>query len=122
MGNCQGAAEEHWLKRNFSGKPGKKMEGKQTKHHANPVYVIRMHDMEVIRQLTVRGVRQRAPLKAGEWFATETPDGYTVRCGDQVLFTVNSGRPRMFRSLDALKQALSQEMGVIEFKVEAMKK
>lgn len=77
--------------------------------------------MEMMKQITVRGIRQRSADFAGEWIASEVESGYTLRCGEVVLFTVNSGKPRVFRSLDAVKQTLQQEMGITEFKVETLK-
>lgn len=79
--------------------------------------------METIRQLTVREIRKRADELVDEWTAVETDgkDGYTLRCGDIEVCTVNARKPRVFRSLDAVKQALKEEMGITEFKVEAVK-
>lgn len=76
-----------------------------------------------MRQMTVRGVRKQAEGMAGEWVAVEAADqsGYTLRCGDVELCTVNSKRPRVFRSLDTAKQALRDEMGITRFAVEAVK-
>lgn len=78
--------------------------------------------METAKAITVRGLRQKGPLLDAEWIANEVENGYTVRCGDAVLFTVNGGKPRVFRSLDTLKHTLTQEMGITEFKVGALKK
>lgn len=79
--------------------------------------------MEMIRQMTVRGIRKHADNVAGEWTAVETGDKgcYTLRCGDIELCTVNARKPRIFRSLDAVKQALIDEMGITRFTVEAVK-
>ena len=69
--------------------------------------------------MTVREFRKHATGIAGEWIVTE--DGasgtYKVRCGDVELCTVNGRKPRRFRSLDALHQALKEEIGITEFRV-----
>jgi len=44
-----------------------------------------------------------------------------VRCGDIELCTVNGRKPRRFRSLDVLRQALEEEIGVTEFRVVVVK-
>lgn len=77
--------------------------------------------MESMRQATARGVRKSEPLRLGEWVAHEVPGGYTAHCGDVVLHTVNTPKPRVFKTLDAVKRALAREMGVTEFKVETLK-
>jgi len=76
----------------------------------------------MIRQMTVRAVRKHADQLAGDWTAVETEEGgsYTLRCGDIEVCTINTRKPRVFRSLDAVKQALKEEMGITEFKVEAL--
>lgn len=77
--------------------------------------------MEVMRQITSRVVRQREPLRSSEWVACEIEGGYTLRSGDALLYTINESKPRVFKTLDALKKALKRELGVTEFKVEALK-
>lgn len=78
--------------------------------------------METIRPMTVREVRKHADQLAGDWTAVETDEvgRYTLRHGDIEVCTVNARKPRVFRSLDAVKQALKEEMGITEFKVEAL--
>jgi hypothetical protein len=78
--------------------------------------------METLKPITTRHLRQLEPAAMGEWIVQEVEDGgYTVRCGESVLYTINSAKPRVFRSLDAVKQALKLEIGITEFKVEALK-
>jgi hypothetical protein len=77
--------------------------------------------MYTMKHITVRALRQKHLALAGDWVAFEVEKGYTVRCGDSVLYTINGGKPRVFRSLDSVKQTLAQEIGITEFKVEAMK-
>jgi hypothetical protein len=75
--------------------------------------------MNIARQITVRADRQKPPMD--EWTVCEVDGGYTVRCGDAVLCTVNGRTPRRFRSLDTVLHALKEELGVTRFQVEAMK-
>ena len=78
--------------------------------------------MELILQMTSRGMRQAGDLRSKEWIVREVDGGgYTVQCGDKVLHTVNTQKLRVFRSLDAVQRALKREMAVTEFKVEAKK-
>lgn len=81
-----------------------------------------MFVMETVKAITVRGFRQKGPLFDSEWTANEVENGYTVSCGDAVLCTINGGKPRVFKSLDSVKQTLTQEIGITEFKVGTMKK
>ena len=76
-------------------------------------------DMTVLQQMTVREFRKLATDMAGEWVAAQDAASgtYTVRCGDIELCTVNGRKPRTFRSLDALRQALEEEIGITEFRV-----
>lgn len=69
-------------------------------------------------KLTVETVRARPP--AGQWIVAEVDDGYIVRCGEAVLYSVNSGRPRKFRSLDTVVKKLREEIGITEFEVVVM--
>lgn len=71
--------------------------------------------------MTVREFRKHATGIAGEWIAAEdvASGTYTVRCGDVELCTVNGRKPRRFRSLDGLRQALRSEIGITEFRVVA---
>ncbi|GIZ54075.1 hypothetical protein [Noviherbaspirillum aridicola] len=50
--------------------------------------------------------------------AVEIEDGYEVRFGEAPLCAVNTGKPRIFRSLDTVLRSL-KEMGVTEFEVVA---
>ena len=76
--------------------------------------------MNTARHITVRGLRLNPELP-GFWVATETDSGgYTVRCGEFTLNTVNGKKARVFKSLDSLKQVLQKEVGVTEFKVESL--
>lgn len=73
--------------------------------------------------MTVREFRKHATGMAGEWIAAEDAASgtYTVRCGDVELCTVNDRKPRKFRSLDVLRRALKEEIGVTEFRVQVGK-
>jgi hypothetical protein len=75
--------------------------------------------MTTAQQMTVRDFRKHATGMAGEWIAAQDAASgtYTVRCGDVELCTVNGRKPRRFRSLDVLRQALEEEIGVTEFRV-----
>ena len=74
--------------------------------------------MTTAQQMTVREFRKLGTGMPGEWIAAEDANGtYTVRCGDIELCTVNGRTPRKFRSLDAVRQALKEEIGVTEFRV-----
>jgi hypothetical protein len=68
--------------------------------------------------MTVRDVRKEASSLGGGWTAVELCEGYALRCGDIELCTVNGREPRVFRTLDALKRTLKEEIGITEFKVE----
>jgi hypothetical protein len=82
--------------------------------------VIAMDCMKIEKNITIRGLRQ-SPNLPGFWVATETDrGGYTVRCGDVTLNTVNGNKARIFKSLDSLKAVLQQEIGITEFKVESL--
>jgi hypothetical protein len=79
--------------------------------------------MEHVQQVTTRGVRQVEALRSSEWIVREVDGGgYTVQCGEKVLHTVNAQKLRVFRSLDAVQRALKRELGVMQFKVETLKK
>lgn len=75
--------------------------------------------MTTAQYMTVRDFRKGTASFAGEWIAAldEATGVYTVRCGEVVLCTVNSGKPRRFRSLETVRQALREEMGITEFRV-----
>lgn len=74
--------------------------------------------MNTVQQMTVREIRKHGADRFGEWIAEHDAEGsYRVRCGDVELCTVNGRKPRKFRSLDVLRQALKEEIGVTEFRV-----
>lgn len=75
--------------------------------------------MTTAQQMTVREFRKLGTGMPGEWTAAEDAGSgtYTVRCGAVELCTVNGRTPRKFRSLDAVRQALKEEIGVTEFRV-----
>lgn len=76
--------------------------------------------MTTAQQMTVREIRKLGTGMPGEWIAAQDASGtYTVHCGDIELCTVNGRKPRKFRSLDVLRQALREEIGVTEFRVKA---
>jgi hypothetical protein len=71
--------------------------------------------MRPARNITVETVRVRPP--EGDWILSEVERGYTARCGDAVLYTVNSRKPRVFRTLDTAVRKLRDEIGVTKFEV-----
>ena len=81
-----------------------------------------MRSMTNAQHMSVREFRKHATGMAGEWIAAEDAASgtYRVLCGDVELCTVNSRKPRRFHSLDALRQALREEIGVTEFRVMLM--
>lgn len=93
--------------------------------HRLPLTVCCLRDyngvMEALQHMTVRDIRKKAPGRARMWVAVESGTGgaYTVRRGDVELCTINGRKSRVFRSLDAVKQALKEELGITEFKVKA---
>lgn len=87
--------------------------------HATPCLVITIESMTTAQQMTVREFRKLGTGMPGEWIAAENAASgtYTVRCGDVELCTINGRTRRKFRSLDAVRQALREEIGVTEFRV-----
>lgn len=78
--------------------------------------------MKAIKELTVKRLRHLGPeTLPGPWVVRETDDGFDVRCGELVLHTINSRRPRIFKNLDTAFRSLRDELGVEEFKVETRK-
>jgi len=78
--------------------------------------------MTTVQQMTVREIRKLGTGMPSEWVAAPDASGaYTVRCGDIELCTVNGKKPRKFRSLDAVRQALKEEIGITEFRVQEEK-
>lgn len=74
--------------------------------------------MSNLRLMSVREIRQSAIGADGGWIAVEVDGGrWALRCGDVEVCTVNERKPRRFRSLDAIKQALKEEIGATEFRV-----
>jgi hypothetical protein len=74
--------------------------------------------MSNLRLMSVREIRQAAIGTEGGWIAVEVGEGsWALRCGDVEVCTVNNRTPRRFRSLDAIKQALKEEIGATEFLV-----
>jgi hypothetical protein len=72
-------------------------------------------------QCNVKQIRANGDPRAASWTAVGVDGGYLVKCGDAVLATVNGRKPRVFRRLDSVVSALKDELGVTEFKVEALK-
>jgi hypothetical protein len=77
--------------------------------------------MTSLAQRNVKQIRAKGDPRVGSWTAMKVDGGYLVKCGDTVLATVNGRKPRVFRKLDSVVSALQDELGVTEFKVEAMK-
>ena len=69
--------------------------------------------------LNVLNARNHSP--AGEWIAVETDEGFIVKCGDDILHSVHSAKPRLFKSLDTVHRKMREELGITEFKVVALK-
>lgn len=79
----------------------------------------RINKMKAFKHVTVQKVRRLGPdAFEGEWVVTEMEDGYRVRCGEIVLHSVNSHKPRVFKSLDTAIRNLRDELGVKEFRVQ----
>ncbi|MBK4739200.1 hypothetical protein [Noviherbaspirillum pedocola] len=76
--------------------------------------------MQALKQLTIKKIRELPPeMAGGPWTVVEVERGFNARCGDYVLYSVNSHKPRLFRSLDTAFRNLRDELGVKEFRVEA---
>jgi hypothetical protein len=76
-------------------------------------------DMTTAQYMTVREFRKHPANMVGDWTAAadDASGTYSVRCGEVELCTVNARKPRRFRSLEVLRQALKEELGVTEFRV-----
>jgi hypothetical protein len=70
--------------------------------------------------ITVEQARAVNLFSPGSWTLTETPEGWLVHRGEATLIGVNTRRPRIFKSLDSAVKRLAAEVGVKEFKVEAL--
>ena len=78
--------------------------------------------MKALKLLTVEKIRQLGPEVAqGPWVVSAVEKGFNVRCGDMVLHSVRSRKPRVFSSLDTAYRNLKDELGVTEFRVETGK-
>jgi hypothetical protein len=78
--------------------------------------------MTSIAHINVKQIRASGDPRAMPWTVTEVDSGgYLVKCEGAVLETVNGRKPRVFRSLDSVVNALKDELGVTEFKVETLK-
>lgn len=78
--------------------------------------------MKVAQRLTVEKIRKMGPEAAqGPWVVLAVEKGFNVRCGESLLHSINSGKPRVFSSLDTAYRNLKDELGVTEFKVETGK-
>jgi hypothetical protein len=98
-----------------------KLRKSSTFTHNLPHFVTTIDVMTTAQQMTVREIRKLGTGMPGEWIAAQDAAGtYTVRCGDVELCTVNGRKPRKFRSLDVLREALREEIGVTEFRVMAV--
>lgn len=71
--------------------------------------------------LLLNVLNARTHVPEGEWSACEVEGGFIVKCGDQILHSVHSGKPRLFKSMDTVVKKLREELGITEFKVVAMK-
>ena len=78
--------------------------------------------MKAMKLLTVEKIRQMGPeVVQGPWVVSAVEKGFNVRCGDMVLHSVRSRKPRVFSSLYTAYRNLKDELGVTEFKVETGK-
>lgn len=78
--------------------------------------------MKVTKRLTVEKIRKMGPeVLQGPWIVSAIEKGFNVRCGDLVLHSIHSRKPRVFSSLDTAYRNLKDELGVTEFKVEVSK-
>lgn len=69
--------------------------------------------------VTVEQARAVHAFSPVAWTISETPDGWLVHCGESVLISSVSRKPRLFRSVDTAVRRLGIEVGIKEFKVEA---
>lgn len=74
--------------------------------------------MGSIQHVNYRKLRAPATPLPGKCVAVEIDSGYEIRFGAAPLCAVNTGKPRIFRSLDTVLRSL-KEMGVTEFEVVA---
>lgn len=75
--------------------------------------------MKDAQRLTVEKIRKMGPEAAqGPWVVSPVEKGFSVRCGELVLHSIHSRKPRIFSSLDTAYRNLKDELGVTEFKVE----
>lgn len=75
--------------------------------------------MKALKRLTVKKMRSIDPgMLNGPWVVRELDEGFDVRCGDLILHSVNSRKPRIFKNLDTAFRNLRDELGVKEFRVE----
>lgn len=78
--------------------------------------------MNMAQLMDVREIRKSASGMADGWTAVELGTaGYALRCGDIELCTVNGRKPRVFRSLEAVKRAVKGEIGIESFRVQFLK-
>jgi hypothetical protein len=72
-------------------------------------------------QITIQQARAVNAFSPTSWTISETPDGWVVRHGDATLIASNSRQDRVFASVETAIRRLKAEVGVTEFRVEAMK-
>ena len=72
------------------------------------------------KTISIRKVRERGPA-AFAWTFVEVPEGWIVKFGDTTLITENARHPRVFSNLTRAVSRLKNELGVTEFRVQAMK-
>jgi len=73
--------------------------------------------MDKITVLQAKAVNAFSPAT---WTISETPEGWIVRRGSAVLISSNCKKPRRFASVDTAIRRLKEEIGVTDFKVEAV--
>ena len=72
-----------------------------------------------MQHITVEQARAVQAFSPASWTITETPEGWLVHRGQATLISVNSRRPRVFKSLDRAVRRLAAEANVFNFTVEA---
>lgn len=75
--------------------------------------------MNTYLKITVGKARASNVDSPSSWTFLETHEGWLAMCGDATLFSMNSRKPRVFKSLDCAINRLRAEVGVFSFTVEA---
>jgi hypothetical protein len=76
--------------------------------------------MQASLYLTVEQARALHSFSPGTPLLRQTPKGWLAMRGETTLIGTNTRRPRMFKSLDKAVSRLQVEVGVKNFRVEAL--